>query len=297
MRDPRRPVQTSSDGIIPPLDLSIPATIARLKKEATMEREIFGHLSKRSDQLEEKANEAQAKEEELDREANLLKGEIANLDQTQIPDLLTDINNAHDHLSHLEQEHKESTYHQEMCRHQARTQRINELQFRKQVLEHSQLSNDLRSESGAKRWFGLQNHRMGRHKRGHELDDKAMQLIQQSEQKEQESQAALGQAVLCEREVERLINHAMARAIYRNELRREQTQVKNRIESLTQAWEAAKLRLKQLKTQEAVLRNEEWAYGDHAIELFSLAQRTMEQATEHSEAADALDQRIQNMEN
>ena len=297
MRDPRRPVQTSSDGIIPPLDLSIPATIARLRNEATIEREIFGHLSKRSDQLEEKANEAQAKEEELDREANLLKEEIAHLDQTLIPDLLTDINNAHDHLSHLEQEHKESTYHQEMCRHQARTQRINELQFRKQVLEHSQLSNDLRSESGAKRWFGLQNHRMGRHKRGHELDDKAMQLIQQSEQKEQESQAALGQANLCEREVERLINHAMARAIYRNELHREQTQVKNRIESLTQAWEALKLRLKQLKTQEAVLRNEEWAYGDHAIELFSLAQRTMEQATEHSEAADALDQRIRNMEN
>ena len=297
MRDPRRPVQTSSDGIIPPLDLSIPATIARLKKEATMEREIFGHLSKRSDQLEEKANEAQAKEEELDREANLLKEEIVHLDQTLIPNLLTDINNAHDHLSHLEQEHKESTYHQEMCRHQARTQRINELQLRKQVLEHSQLSNDLRSESGAKRWFGLQNHRMGRHKRGRALDDKAMQLIQQSEQKEQESQAALGQAILCEREVERLINHAMARAIYRNELQGEQTQVKNRIESLTQAWEALKLRLNQLKTQEAALRNEEWAYGDHAIELFSLAQRTMEQATEHSEAADALDQRIQNMEN
>ena len=297
MRDPQRPDRPSSEDTLPPLNLSIPSTIARLKKEATAEREISDQLSNHSDRLEEKANEAQSKEEELDREANLLRDEISSLDQSRIPDLLSEINLAHNHLSHLEQEHKESTYHQEMCRHQARTQRIIELQFRKQVLDHSKRSHDLRSESGAKRWFGLQNHRMGRHKRGHELDDKAMQLIQQSEQKEQESQAALGQAVLCEREVERLINHAMARAIYRNELRREQTQVKNRIESLTQAWEAAKLRLKQLKTQEAVLRNEEWAYGDHAIELFSLAQRTMEQATEHSEAADALDQRIQNMEN
>ena len=85
---------------------------------------------------------------------------------------------------------------------------------------------------------------MGRHKRGHELDNTAVELIQQSDQKEQESQAALDQAVLCEREVERLINHAMARAVYRTELLQEQTQVKNRIESLTLEWESAKLSIK-----------------------------------------------------
>merc|ERR1712208_130631 len=130
------------------------------------------------------------------------------------------------------------------------------------------------------------------HKQGHELDNKAVELIQQSDQKEQESQAALDQAVLCEREVERLINHAMARAVYRTELLQEQTQVKNRIESLTLEWESAKLRF-----QESALRSEEWAYGDHALELFSLAQRTMEQATEHSDTAEALDQRIQTLEN
>ena len=297
MRDPQRPVRPSNEDTAPPLNLSIPSTIARLKKEAIAEREISGQLSNHSDQLEEKANEAQSKEEELEREADLLREEISHLDQNRIPDLLSEINNAHNHLSHLEQEHKESTYHQETCRHQARIQRIIELQFRKQVLENSKQSHDLRSESGAKRWFGLQNHRMGRHKRGHVLDNKATQLIQQSMQKEQESQAALDQAVLCEREVERLINHAMARAVYRTELSQEQTQVKNRIESLTLDWEATKLRLKQIRIQESALRSEEWAYGDHALELFSLAQKTMEQATEHSNAAEALDQRIRNMEN
>ena len=297
MRDPQRPDRPSSEDTLPPLNLSIPSTIARLKKEATVEREISDQLSNHSDRLEEKANEAQSKEEELEREANLLREEISRLDQSRIPDLISEINHAHNHLSHLEQEHKESTYHQETCRHQARTQRIIELQFRKQVLDHSKQSHDLRSESGAKRWFGLQNHRMGRHKRGHELDNTAVELIQQSDQKEQESQAALDQAVLCEREVERLINHAMARAVYRTELLQEQTQVKNRIESLTLEWESAKLRLKQLRIQESALRSEEWAYGDHALELFSLAQRTMEQATEHSDTAEALDQRIQTLEN
>ena len=297
MRDPQRPDRPSSEDTLPPLNLSIPSTIARLKKEATAEREISDQLSNHSDRLEEKANEAQSKEEELDRQANLLRDEIISLDQSRIPDLISEINHAHNHLSHLGQEHKESTYHQEMCRHQARTQRIIELQFRKQVLDHSKQSHDLRSESGAKRWFGLQNHRMGRHKRGHELDNTAVELIQQSDQKEQESQAALDQAVLCEREVERLINHAMARAVYRTELLQEQTQVKNRIESLTLEWESAKLRLKQLRIQESALRSEEWTYGDHALELFSLAQRTMEQATEHSDTAEALDQRIQTLEN
>ena len=297
MRDPQRPLRPSNEDTAPPLDLSIPSTIARLKKEALAEREISGQLSNHSDQLEEKANEAQSKEEELEREADLLREEISRLDQSRIPDLISEINNAHNHLSHLEQEHKESTYHQETCRHQARIQRIIELQFRKQVLENSKQSHDLRSESGAKRWFGLQNHRMGRHKRGHVLDNKAMQLIQQSVQKEQESQAALDQAVLCEREVGRLINHAMARAVYRTELSQEQTQVRNRIESLTLDWEATKLRLQQIRIQESALRSEEWAYGDHALELFSLAQRTMEQATEHSDTAEALDQRIQTLEN
>ena len=297
MRDPQRPLRPSNEDTAPPLDLSIPSTIARLKKEALVEREISDQLSNHSDQLEEKANEAQSKEEELEREADLLREEICHLDQNRIPDLLSEINNAHNHLSHLEKEHKESTAHQETCRHHARVQRIIELQFRKQVLENSKLSHDLRNESGAKRWFGLQNHRMGWHKRGHVLDNKATQLIQQSMQKEQESQAALDQAVLCEREVERLINHAMARAVYRTELSQEQTQVKNRIESLTLDWEATKLRLKQIRIQESALRSEEWAYGDHALELFSLAQRTMEQATEHSDTAEALDQRIQTLEN
>ena len=136
MRDPQRPDRSSSEDILPPLNLSIPSTIARLKKEATAEREISDQLSNHSDRLEEKANEAQSKEEELDREANLLRDEINSLDQSRIPDLISEINHAHNHLSHLEQEHKESTYHQEMCRHQARTQRIIELQFRKQVLDH-----------------------------------------------------------------------------------------------------------------------------------------------------------------
>ena len=203
-------------------------------------------------------------------------------------DLLSEINNAQSHLSHLKKEYKESTIQQETCRHHARMQRIIELQFRKQVLEMRKLSHDLRSESGAKRWFGLQNHQMGRHKRAGPLDNKATQLIQESLQKEQESQTALDQATLCKREVERLINHAMAQAIYRTELDQEQAQVKSRINFLTAHWEEAKLRLKQIRIQESALQSEEWTYGDHALELFSTA---------HSDAANVLDQQIRNMEN
>ena len=82
MRDPQRPDRPSSEETLPPLNLSIPSTIARLKKEATAEREISDQLSNHSDQLEEKANEAQTKEEELEREADLLREEICHLDQT-----------------------------------------------------------------------------------------------------------------------------------------------------------------------------------------------------------------------
>ena len=82
MRDPQRPLQPSNEDTAPPLDLSIPSTIARLKKEALKEREISDQLSNHSDQLEEKANEAQTKEEELEREADLLREEICHLDQT-----------------------------------------------------------------------------------------------------------------------------------------------------------------------------------------------------------------------
>ena len=91
MRDPQRPDRPSSEDTLPPLNLSIPSTIARLKKEATAEREISDQLSNHSDRLEEKANEAQSKEEELDREANLLRDEISSLDQSRIPDLLSQI--------------------------------------------------------------------------------------------------------------------------------------------------------------------------------------------------------------
>ena len=99
MRDPQRPDRPSSEDTLPPLNLSIPSTIARLKKEATAEREISDQLSNHSDRLEEKANEAQSKEEELDREANLLRDEISSLDQSRIPDLLSQINLAHNLLS------------------------------------------------------------------------------------------------------------------------------------------------------------------------------------------------------
>ena len=93
MRDPQRPDRPSSEDTLPPLNLSIPSTIARLKKEATAEREISDQLSNHSDRLEEKANEAQSKEEELDRQANLLRDEIISLDQSRIPDLISEINN------------------------------------------------------------------------------------------------------------------------------------------------------------------------------------------------------------
>ena len=69
MRDPQRPLRPSNEDTAPPLDLSIPSTMARLKKEAIAEREISGQLSNHSDQLEERAKEAQSKEEELEREA------------------------------------------------------------------------------------------------------------------------------------------------------------------------------------------------------------------------------------
>ena len=82
MRDPQRPPRPSNEDTAPPLDLSIPSTMARLKKEALVEREISDQLSNHSDQLEEKANEAQTKEEELEREADLLREEICHLDQT-----------------------------------------------------------------------------------------------------------------------------------------------------------------------------------------------------------------------
>ena len=82
MRDPQRSLQPSNEDTAPPLDLSIPSTIAQLKKEALMERKISDQLSNHSDQLEEKANEAQTKEEELEREADLLREEICHLDQT-----------------------------------------------------------------------------------------------------------------------------------------------------------------------------------------------------------------------
>ena len=44
MRDPQRPDRPSSEDTLPPLNLSIPSTIARLKKEATAEREISDQL-------------------------------------------------------------------------------------------------------------------------------------------------------------------------------------------------------------------------------------------------------------
>ena len=89
----------------------------------------------------------------------------------------------------------------------------------------------------------------------------------------------------------------MAQAVYRTERSQEQAQVKNQINLLTANWEEAKLRLRQIRIQESSLRSEEWIYGDHALDLFSLAEKTMEQATAHSNAANAIDQQIGNMEN
>lgn len=130
---------------------------------------------------------------------------------------------------------------------------------------------------------------MGWHNRARPFNTEAAQLGEEAAQKEKESKSARDQ-------VEQLLNHAMARAVYRTELDQERVQIEAQINQFLREIEETRVRISQLKSQETLLRAEEGVYCNQALELFSKAEEAMVQAIAHDEVADAIEQQICNME-
>ena len=233
-----------------------------------------------AENLNRRGEEAQRREGELEEQADRVHMAADTLEQYTIPNLQQEFYNARENMSNLEEEERESLIKQETCRFRARDLRAIELRLRAEADEKRAMAEEMRQESGAQGMFGLQKDQMGFHRQAAPFNERAAALGQKAQVLEREAEAAQTEANQNECEIERLLNHAMARAVYRRELEEQRGNFEQRIDNARRQVENKRRERDDLKVQETRLREEEGVFCNKALDLFDEAKKAEAKAEE-----------------
>ena len=215
-------------------------------------------MRQQGEALQRRAQEVLERAEEMEDQADTIHIRAYELEEDTIPDMEEQISSQINHLNINLELDRESKARILNCQAQAAEHHATAQRFRQQSTEKITEADRLRGESGAQAMKGLHMDQMGWHCKAKPFNLSAADFGEQAVQKETEAKEAINQAEQSDQEVIHLLNHAMARGAYLNELREERRYLSANIEQACQEVSQTRDRKRRLKDQESLIRD---AYG------------------------------------